>query len=278
MSSIFKDIITDIDNVEQEILGPDYNYVNEIKSPSELRMSSNGTIPALASNIEGIIDYIQLLISGGGASRTGKPLGDTFFLKTLGQCKDYKTGDIKTRSMYINNVPTKSIPIISNLTGIDFPEFRGIVPGILEDVYNMNPVKMFRAFGEGSEPLCANISLPTIGQNNIVKQESGYIPISELIDLENSTSIPKGTVTQEMRNALSKNIDDNSKPTPSQVPEKNATQETFINLSNAIYGLENKFFNKNMNKNINYRIIDKLHFYLLIGILTYFIYKNYIKK
>lgn len=272
MSSIFKDIITDIDKVEEDILGPDYNYYNQINTPSDLRMSSNGTIPALASDIAGIIDYVELLISGSGnASKTGRPLGNKFFLKTLGQCKDYKSGSLVNRSMYIDNVPTKSIPIISNLTGIDFPEFRGLVPGILEDTYDINPIKLFRAFGEGSEPMCANVELETIDENNISSIQSGYIPISELQDLENSESIPKGTVSIEMKDALNKGIAENSKPVPTTIPTKTSTQETFINLSNAINGLENKF-NTNIKKYTSF--YEKTLYIGIATLLLYFIFKS----
>lgn len=272
MSSIFKDIITDIDKVEEDILGPDYNYYNQINTPTELRMSSNGTIPALASNISGIIDYVELLVSGSGnASKTGRPLGNKFFLKTLGQCKDYKSGSLVNRSMYIDNVPTKSIPIISNLTGIDFPEFRGLVPGILEDAYDINPIKLFRAFGEGSEPMCANVELETIDENNISSIQSGYIPISELQDLENSESIPKGTVSTEMKDALNKGIAENSKPVPTTIPTKTSTQETFINLSNAIHGFENKF-NTSIKKYSSF--YEKTLYIGIASLLIYFIFKS----
>lgn len=277
MSNLFNEIVTDIDNVEQDILGPDYNYVSKIKSPSDLRMSSNGTIPALASNIVGIIDYVQLLISGGGASKTGQPLGDAFFLKTLGQCKDYKTGDLQTRYMYINNIPTKSIPIISNLTGINFPEFRGLAPGMLEDIYDMNPIKLFRAFAEGTEPLCANVSLQTIDDNNNSEMKNGFVPISELIDLENSTKIPSGTVSEEMKNALKNNVAENAKPVPTKVPEKTPTEESFINLSNSLHGIENKLLNYRRENKYKYNLIEKIYFYGLIILLTVFIYKMYKK-
>lgn len=272
MSGIFKEIITDVDNLEQDILGPDYNYYTQIKNPSELRMSSDGTIPALTSDIEGIIDYVKLLVSGSSeASKTGQPLGNRFFMKTLGQCKDYKTGKLMTRSMYIDNIPTQSIPIISNLTGMEFPDFRGVVPGILEDTYDINPIKLFRAFGEGSEPMCANVELNTIDENNVPSVGTGYVPISELQDLENSGSIQSGTVTTEMKNALSQGVSENSKPVPTTIPTKSATQETFKNLSDAIYGLENTFSRVHIKKNTIY---EKALFIGIASVLLYFIFKT----
>ena len=110
--SMFKKIITDLDNVEQDFLGEDYDYYKQIKTPGELGMSGDGNIGALSRDIEGIVDYVEVLVSGSGeASKTGNPTGSKFFLKTLGQCKDYKTGKLVSRSMYVNNVPTKNLPM-----------------------------------------------------------------------------------------------------------------------------------------------------------------------
>jgi hypothetical protein len=43
----------------------------------------------LATNVDGLLSYVEVLISGSGnASVTGKPLGNKFFLKTSGQCSE----------------------------------------------------------------------------------------------------------------------------------------------------------------------------------------------
>jgi hypothetical protein len=234
--SMFQKIITDLDNIEQDFLGEDYEYYKQIKTPSELGMSGDGNVGALARDIEGIVDYVEVLVSGSGnASRTGQPTGSKFFLKTMGQCKDYKTDKLVSRSMYINNVPTKNLPIISNLTGVSFPEFRGIVPGILEDIYSINPLKMFRAFMEGSEPPCAEVSLETIDSNNNIQTNSAYVPISELQDLQNDGKIPDGTVTTDMLNYLKNSVN----------------TETFINFCDSYRQSKNNFFSDNNNNNID---------------------------
>jgi hypothetical protein len=45
----------------------------------------------MANNIDGLIQYVQVLVTGGGASTTGGPLGNKFFLQTGGKCSDVKT-------------------------------------------------------------------------------------------------------------------------------------------------------------------------------------------
>ena len=50
-------------------------------------MSPGFSLGALATNVNGLLSYVEVLISGtGNASVTGKPLGNKFFLKTTGQC------------------------------------------------------------------------------------------------------------------------------------------------------------------------------------------------
>ena len=71
------------------LLGPSYDYWKSIKQPSEMGMSPGFSLSALATNVDGLLSYVEVLISGSGnASVTGKPLGNKFFLKTTGQCSE----------------------------------------------------------------------------------------------------------------------------------------------------------------------------------------------
>lgn len=36
MSNLFQEVLGDLDNVEQELLGPDYQYFKQIRTPGEL--------------------------------------------------------------------------------------------------------------------------------------------------------------------------------------------------------------------------------------------------
>jgi hypothetical protein len=69
------------------LLGPSYDYWKSIKQPDEMGMSPGFSLGALATNVDGLLSYVEVLISGSGnASVTGKPLGNKFFLKTTGKC------------------------------------------------------------------------------------------------------------------------------------------------------------------------------------------------
>ena len=77
--SFFDNALNDLDKLEEEILGPDYNYFKFIKSPTKLGMSQDGG--AIATNFGDLLAYGELLASGKSkASTTGRPLGDKFFI------------------------------------------------------------------------------------------------------------------------------------------------------------------------------------------------------
>ena len=81
--SFFDDVLHNAKKVEDDILGPDYEYWKQIRTPKQLGMSSKGSISAISRDVAGLIDYTEVLVSGRGrASATGGPLGNKFFLKT----------------------------------------------------------------------------------------------------------------------------------------------------------------------------------------------------
>ena len=72
MSNLFEDVLKDAQKVEEKLLGPSYPYYKNIKLPSEIGMSDKGTIKALGKNIDGLIQYVEVLVTGKSkASTTG---------------------------------------------------------------------------------------------------------------------------------------------------------------------------------------------------------------
>lgn len=256
--SFFKKVLTDVKDLEKEYLGPDFKYYKFIKNPDELGVSSDGSISALSKNIQGIVSYVEVLINGKSkANKLDRPLGGSFFLKTGGQCKDYKTNKVVTRSMYIDNVPTGRIPIVSGLTGFRTDEFRGLVPGVVDNIMDINPLKLFGAFMEGSEPLCAEVSLPVTDEKGRLKKGSGFVPISELKDLISNGKIEnKNLVTSRMNQALEGKLE-------------NETTETFQNIMTGNYSLKSVKRHKKTDNftNIYYLSIAVLFSYILIKLI-----------
>jgi hypothetical protein len=197
--NIFKSALTDVKHLEEELLGPDYNYFNQIKTPSELGMSDKGTTRALTNDVSGLIEYVSLLVSGKSkASKTGQPLGNKFFLKTGAKCKDIKTGQQVQRYMYVNNVPDGSIPFITNALDVNFGDFKGLVPGTLSNVARISPTQILQSFLMGTNPDCQSITLDTIDVNNNKNKETQYLTT---VDIQNMSPCwfpdKKNSITNE---------------------------------------------------------------------------------
>ena len=98
MANFFEQVKENAKKVENELLGPDYQYYKFINSPQAMGMSSNGSLSTLANDISGLIGYVEVLAVGGGkASKVNGPLGNKFFLTTGAKCVDVDTGNQNLR-------------------------------------------------------------------------------------------------------------------------------------------------------------------------------------
>ena len=175
-NNIFTEAVDDVKSLENKLLGPGYNYTDNIKTPQQIGMSSKGSIAALTRDIEGLVAYVELLVTGRSkASKTGKPLGNKFFLKTGAKCTDKETKQKVNRYIYINNVPDGSVPFISSAMDVNFSEFKGLVPGTLSNVSRINPMQMLQSFMTGTNPECQPVTMETIDVNNIKGVETQYL-------------------------------------------------------------------------------------------------------
>lgn len=217
-SGFFSDIMTDMKGMEQNLLGPDYLYWKRILKPSDMGMSDDGNFTALANNIGGLINYVEVMVSGKGGSTTGGPLGDKFFLKTGGQCTDVASKKLVDRYIYVNNIPSGNIPFISSgLGGTDFTEFEGLIPGTLGDLAKLNPLNLFKSFMMGENPPCMSVTLATV------------TPVTDA-NLNDTGQDNNGTETKFVAVADVKNMDPCT--FPSKMNPADPTQscsETFIN-------------------------------------------------
>lgn len=183
MSNIFEEVLTDAKGVEERLLGPDYPYSDYIRMPDQIGMSDEGSLSALGKDIDGLINYVELLVSGKSkASATGQPLGNKFFLKTGAKCVDSSNGQEVDRYIYINNVPMGNIPFISSGMDVDFTDFRGLIPGAMSDLSVLNPFTILQAFLAGGKQDCQQVTMETIDTHNSKSTETHYITT---IDLQN---------------------------------------------------------------------------------------------
>lgn len=184
MSNFFNEASDDPEKLKKQLFGKEYDYAKNIRTPSELNMSSRGTLPQLANNIGGLINYTTVLAKGGGpASKSnGRPMGDRYFMKTGGKCKEKGTGKKVERYLYVDNVPDGEIPFITNVGGGGMGEMKGLIPGIISDSAKLNPIKLISGFMEEGEPECTKVRRQIINANNKVSYESRHISLNDIKD------------------------------------------------------------------------------------------------
>ena len=224
MSNLFQEVMNDAKAVEEKLIGPSYPYYKNIKTPSQIGMSDKGTMQQMGKDINGLIQYVQLLVTGKStASATGGPLGNKFFLQTGAKClaidnctdkKDSSTCQQTNRYIYVNNVPDGNIPFISSGMGVNFTEFEGLIPGAMGNLNVLNPFAIMSAFMSGSTPPCQKITMQTIDVKNNKSSESHYVTLTDISNI-NPCSFPnkKNPVTGvKCKEAFQSGIADDASP------------------------------------------------------------------
>ena len=181
-SNFFDEIVKDAKTLEKQLVGPNYPYYSYIATPAGLGMSTEGTISQTTTNVGAMLNYIQMMIQGTGPANknprgSDKPMGNAFFLKTGGHCTEVTTcpppgsgdskpptGQLVDRYLWVNNIPNGSIPFLTSHSGIEFTDFTGLVPGMMEDLGALNPIEIIKGFMEGNNPPCQQIKMNTVGQ------------------------------------------------------------------------------------------------------------------
>jgi len=230
-SNLFEKVINDARGVEDKLLGPAYPYYKNIKTPSEIGMSDKGSIQQMAKDIDGLIQYVELLVTGDSkASATGGPLGNKFFLQTGAKCaaidkctdnNDASTCEKVTRYIYVDNIPAGNIPFISSGLGVNFSEFKGLIPGAMSNLNVLNPFAIMKAFLSGSNPPCQQLTMQTVDINNNKSSETHYVTISDISSMDPCIfSNGKNPVNKDAvcRQAFRSNITDNAEVVMSDDP------------------------------------------------------------
>ena len=152
-----------------------YPYYKYIKSPDALGASSDGNLTALGNDVKAIIAYTDVLVTGTSTAQTVSPLGNKYFMNTGATCTA-PDGSDQTRYVYVNNVSSGSIPFMS---GVE-TKMQGLVPGALEDMSYVNPLKLFTAFSKGTN--CQQITMDTRDISNNVMTETQYVLNDDISD------------------------------------------------------------------------------------------------
>jgi hypothetical protein len=141
-----------VDNVMDDVLGPDYSYADQIKGPSSLGVGSAGTFSQMGTNANAIAYYVEALITG------DPPLGNQFFVNTGGTCIP-SDGQLRARYNYVNNMNTGAGSQPSAIGELG-ASFNGLIPGVVDDIEGLNPLYIFSAMTADASPACECYKCP----------------------------------------------------------------------------------------------------------------------
>ena len=151
--SIYQSVSTEEDR--------NYPYHKFIKTPKEMGSSNAGTLAALGKDIGAMGAYVGVLTTGDSRGHVGGvgALGNKYFMKTGATC-DAPNGK-QPRYIFVNNIPD------GTFAG------KGLVPGAIENITYINPLKLFTAFSQGTS--CQQITMETRDIKNATSTESQYV-------------------------------------------------------------------------------------------------------
>jgi hypothetical protein len=86
------------------------------------------------------------------------------------------------RFIYINNVPTGNIPLLSSVMGNTGA--KGLFPGMVSNLNVLNPFDLANAFNVDITPPCLPVTLQTINNNNVVGSETNYIATMDIQNMD----------------------------------------------------------------------------------------------
>ena len=144
-----------------------YNYADHIKSPTRMGVSNSGDMYASINDLNAIFPYIDTLLYGKNVISDPSvwdlyPLGNNYFIKS-GTCGDKSSKECinKPRYIYVRNVPSGVIPCMGSFS--PKTKMKGLVPGIIEDIADINPFAIFNDIrGKGAiiNDKCITQTLP----------------------------------------------------------------------------------------------------------------------
>ena len=160
-----------------------YEYYKYVKTPSQMGIRVGSSLDNVSNGVSGLFNYVKLLVEGDSiASTTGKPLGNKYFLLTAQDCTNADTKQKVKRSLYFDNVPTGNLGMFAD-TGSESTDFRGLIPGAVEDIMSIGKIDFFGAFSNFDVPECKAVTLKTIDVNNNAGTETQYVTISDIKEI-----------------------------------------------------------------------------------------------
>lgn len=153
------------------LVGPSYSYTDRIPATTDLGIGENGDFGQIATNVRGAFSYVDIMGS------TSNPLGDSYLVNTGGMCIS-PSGTLEQRNSFVSNIPKGGV------LG------KGLVGGVMDDVFAMNPVNLYKAIKADATPACQKYKCQVTNTSN---GDTGYIAPSLSPDFDRSkcTVIPE---------------------------------------------------------------------------------------
>lgn len=133
------DNLTDEESMLKDYMGENYSYIKNVKTPKQLGVNSSSNIFQIPKNIDAIKKYTNYLAKE-------PKLGSNYFVKS-GYCGSESVPECKgeQRWIFIRNIPTGTVPCTNIKTSM-----KGLVPGMLEDINDINPYEtVMNTMGKG---------------------------------------------------------------------------------------------------------------------------------
>ena len=141
---------------------PDYSFADELKTPAEIGVRSDGSISGISDAVSAINYYTDVI---GFGQRTGinnhnmNPMGLRYFMSTGSTCSN---GAMMYE--YIDTTPQGNLlgkRIGKAIQDMGLPGMKGLAPGMLEDARDaLNPIPIFQAVIGTGYPKCKQVTLP----------------------------------------------------------------------------------------------------------------------
>lgn len=167
-----------------------YNYSRFIESPLELSTVNTLTGEEISDNMK-IREYVGALISGDSNALTASPLGNAYFMDTNSQCINTDTGDLENRFVFMSNITYTEVPFPIGFMGFNFNETKGLLPGIIDNINQINDIDLQSSLVGGEIPECRNITMQTVNSNNNVNNESQFVALTDIEEID-PCSFPTG--------------------------------------------------------------------------------------
>ncbi len=68
--------------------------------------------------------------------------------------------------------------------GVNFSEFKGLIPGTISNLNAFNPATLFSAFLSGSKPDCQELTMETVDIYNNKSTETHYVTLTDIKNMD----------------------------------------------------------------------------------------------